>query len=323
MGKIINWLLEGPAWLQYRTRVDLLHQPVTDPQLISLHQEMLGDPQVQALLSELSTWPGEVLKNHKSAGHLYHKLNFLVDIGIQADDPGIARVIDSVLEHQSPEGPFQSLLNIPVHFGGSGKDSWSWMLCDAPNLVYAMLKLGLGTDPRVQRAVDYLLQLVRSNGWPCTTSPDLGKFHGPGRRDDPCPYANLIMLKVLGQIPEVYASSPAQTGVEAVLTLWEQRRDQHPYLFHMGTDFCKLKVPFVWYDLVHVLEVLSHFPWLPGETRYQEMVNMLKSKANPLGQYTPESAWSAWKDWEFGQKKAPSRWLTFIALRILQKTSSR
>ena len=28
-------------------------------------------------------------------------------------------------------------------------------------------------------------------------------------------------------------------------------------MFYMGTDFSKLKVPLVWYDLLHVLEVIT------------------------------------------------------------------
>jgi len=31
-----------------------------------------------------------------------------------------------------------------------------------------------------------------------------------------------------------------------------------------------------------------------------------------------ESVWTAWKDWEFGQKKEPSRWLTLSAWRIIR-----
>ena len=31
------------------------------------------------------------------------------------------------------------------------------------------------------------------------------------------------------------------------------------------------------------------------------------------------SVWMAWKDWEFGQKKEPSRWLTLHAWQIIQR----
>jgi hypothetical protein len=40
-------------------------------------------------------------------------------------------------------------------------------------------------------------------------------------------------------------------------------------------------------------------------------------KANLNGQFTPESIWKAWSDYDFGQKKQPSRWMTLLALRIL------
>jgi hypothetical protein len=88
-------------------------------------------------------------------------------------------------------------------------------------------------------------------------------------------------------------------------------------MFYMGTDFRKLKVPFVWYDLIHVLDILSRFPWLKKDARTLDMLGTLKSKADQKGCFTLESIWTAWKDWEFGQKKTPSRWLTLMAWRII------
>ena len=48
----------------------------------------------------------------------------------------------------------------------------------------------------------------------------------------------------------------------------------------MGTDFRKLKVPLVWYDLLHVLDVLSRFHWLKDDPRLLDMLELLKSKAD-------------------------------------------
>ena len=189
-------------------------------------------------------------------------------------------------------------------------------------MAYALVKFGLGEDARVQKALGALIGLIRENGWPCAVSKELGKFRGPGRKDDPCPFANLAMLKLLGQVPAYRDSQAARIGAETLLTLWEKSQEQHPYIFYMGTDFRKLKVPLVWYDLVHVLDVLSQFPWLKGDPRLGEMVDLLKSKADDEGRFTLESVWSAWKNWEFGQKKIPARWLTFQAWRIIQRVES-
>lgn len=319
MNAPIDWLLEGDPWIEYRTRLDLLGQSEEEPQVQSARESMLDNAQVKSLLAELSGWPGTVISSHKSAGQPFHKLTFIADLGLRADDPGMSGIIAKILAHQSAEGPFQLPTNIPQHFGGSGENEWAWALCDAPLVVYALVKFGLGEAPEVRAAVAHLTGLLRQNGWPCAVSKELGKFRGPGRKDDPCPFANLAMLKALSVIDDLRHSPACHTGADTLLTLWSESAVQHPYMFYMGTDFRKLKVPFVWYDLIHVLDILSRFPWLREDARYLDMLGLLRSKADTQGRYTLESVWTAWKDWEFGQKKAPSRWLTLLAWRILAR----
>ena len=319
--KTIEWLLQGEPWVQYRTRVELLGQKETDPQVIAIRKAMLADPKIKALLAELMDWPGTVLNSHKSASQSFHKLEFIADLGLNISDPSVKKIVDKVVKHQSQQGPFQLSTNIPTHFGGSGNDEWAWALCDAPVIVSSLIQMGMRDDPRVQTAIEYLNGLVRDYGWPCTVSPELGKFRGPGRKDDPCPYATLVMLQVLAHIPELRESKSAKTGAETLLSLWDKSKEQHPYMFFMGTDFRKLKAPLFWYDILHVLDVLSHFDWARKDKRFKQMVKVVESKADNDGRYIPESVWTAWKDWDFSQKKIPSHGLTFFVQRILIRTN--
>jgi len=87
----------------------------------------------------------------------------------------------------------------------------------------------------------------------------------------------------------------------------------------MGSDFRKIKYPFVWYDILHVLDVLSRFPIVCSNVRFQEMLDVLISQADEHGCYTATSMYRAWKDWLFADKKRPSPWLTFLVFRILQR----
>lgn len=317
---VITWLLEGPSWVAYRTRRDLLDQPEDDPEVAATRRALLADPQVHALVAELGNWPGQVISSHKSAGQPFHKLTFLADLGLRAGDPGMDVIVERILAHHSAQGPFALPMNIAASYGGSGQEQWAWALCDAPLILYALLKFGLAADPRVIAAGEHLIGLARSNGWPCAVSPELGSWRGPGRQEDPCPFANLVMLKALAQTPDWRAGSAAHAGAETLLALWTDSRERHPYIFYMGTDFRKLKAPLVWYDLVHVLDVLSQFPWLRDDPRLAEMITLLASKADAQGRFTPESIWQAWSRWEFGQKKVAARWLTLLALRILRRT---
>lgn len=119
IGAPTQWLLEGPSWAAYRTRLDLLGQAEDDPQVATARRMMLADPQVRALVAELAGWPGPVLSSHKSAGHSLHRLVFLADLGLKVDDPGMGAVVERILEHRSAEGPFQVFTNVPRHFGGT------------------------------------------------------------------------------------------------------------------------------------------------------------------------------------------------------------
>ena len=319
MKKIFSWLLEGDPWVKYKTQTDLLNRPENSPETLFSKKEMINHPKIQALLEELTNWPGSVIASHKSSNQYFHKLSFIADIGIKKDEPHIKKLIKKIFEHQSEEGPFQIPMNISKHHGGTGETGWAWALCDAPTIIYSLAKFGFDKDDQIQQAANYLIDLVRDNGWPCSASKELGKFRGPGRKSDPCPYATLVMLKMLSQFEKYKNSKQVHFGVESILNLWNKSHELHPYIFYMGTDFRKIKAPFIWYDILHVLDVLSQFSQVKNNSAIKEMVEIVKSKADLEGKYTPESVWRAWKDWDFGQKKKPSKWLTFLAIRTLRR----
>lgn len=319
---VIGFLTESDPWTEYHTRLNLLGEAQNAPQVIDARNRMLAHPNVKSIINELQNWPGTVLSSHKSAGQHYHKLSFLADIGLKYNDPGVDIIVEKIFEHTSEQGPFQLTMNIPTHFGGSGKDEWAWALCDAPITIYSLAKMGLANNEMVVKAKDYLVKLGRENGYPCAASPELGKFRGPGKKEDPCPYATLIMLKLLALYEDDRRSEHAKNSVDSLLNLWENSKTLRPYIFYMGTDFRKLKAPFIWYDILHVADTLSNFECAKQDSRFNEMVNLITQKADLNGLYSPESVWQAWKNWEFGQKKKPSAWLTFLVYRILSRTKN-
>jgi hypothetical protein len=323
---VVEWLLESQEpWTRYRTLVDLLDRPEDDPLVLKARAEMLAHPQVRELVACLSTWGDRPLKRHNDASHPIYKLSTLADFGLGSGDTppgsdvGMPDIVQAVMDHQAPEGAFQTVVNIPERFGGTGQDAWSWMACDAPTLLYSLLAMGLGNDPCLCPAVEHLVSLVHGNGWRCAASPDLGRFRGPGRKDDPCPIASVYALRALGQVPDLVDSHIARTGVEMLLGHWERQGERKLYLFGIGTDFRKLKYPYVWYNLLHVVEALSHFPFVHTDWRFLEMVRAITDQADQQGRHTASSMYRAWKGWSFADKKNPSPWLTFLVLRILKR----
>lgn len=314
---ITQWLLDSDEpWTRYRTMVDLLNYSEDHPEVVKAREEMVAHPQVQALTETINSWPGYPLKRHNDAKHPLYAFSTLADFGLDLNDPGMESAAASLMTHQSEDGPYQVVVNIPKAFGGSGEDQWTWILCDSPTLLYSLLAFGLGDDPRVKKAVDYLAGLVEDNGYRCKADPILGKFKGPGRREHPCPIANVYALKALSLVPQHLDCPASRNATEALLHHWEIQGQQKYFLFGIGTDFRKIKYPFVWYDILHVLDVLSRFPFVHKDPRFLEMLDTLTSQADDNSLYTASSMYMAWKGWSFANKKEPSPWLTFLVNRI-------
>jgi len=321
--KLIDWLINSQEpWTRYRTYLDLLEMSNSEKEVQAAHEEMISDAKVQNLIHEANKWNEIVIKRHNDANHPIYKLSTLADFGITVSDLGIRPIVTSILKHQNEMGDFQSLINIPKAFGGTNEDTWTWMLCDSPTYLYSLLAFGLKADLQVKKAVKHLKSLIDENGWHCKVDPALGKFRGPGKKDDPCPIANVYALKALSILPEERESKEAKIGIEMLLSHWEKRGKVKLYLFGIGTDFCKLKYPFIWYDILHVADVLSRFPFAQKDERFREMVDMILDQADQNGRYTPTSMYRAWKGWSFANKKEPSAWLTFLVLRIQKRMAT-
>ena len=316
MSGAIDWLLASDEpWTRYRTLVDLEGLAENDERVQAARGEMLAHPAVGALVAENLTWGERPIKRHNDASHPIHVLSVLADLGVRADDQDMRPILDKVLAHQSKEGAYQSPLNIATAYGGTGEDRWSWILCDAPVVLHALLAMGLADEPGVRQAVDHLAALVDEGGWRCVAAPELGGFRGPGRRADPCPIANVYALKALSLAPDLLDSQATRQGAEMLLWHWEHQKERKLYLFGIGTDFRKLKYPFVWYDVLHVVDVLTRFPFVRRDSRLRAMLDTLVSQADDEGRYTAGSMYRAWKGWSFADKRNPSPGLTSLVLR--------
>ncbi len=311
-------LLESSEnWLKYAIRLHLYHEPKDS--LVELRNTALSDDRIQKYLADVANFHGSLVSNHKNPDLPIHKLLFLLDLGFGLDVPEIKKAVDEIIRHKDDHGIYQSLTNVPKHFGGTGVDVFSWCLCDAPLLLLALLIAEVDYHKNIKPGIDHLVSLIRDNGFPCAVSPELGKFRGPGRKDDCCPYATLIMADLLSHIPEYRDSQIAATSVMTLLDLWENSLDQHPYMFYMGTDFRKLKAPSGWYDIVSVASVLSKYEFSRVDPRFKEMVKLIRDKQDVNGFFTPESIYMKLKNWDFGQKNRPSPYLTYLCMRIFER----
>jgi hypothetical protein len=304
-------------WLKYAIQLNLLHKNKND--LVELKKQAVNCEKIRAYLCDITNFHSTLVSNHKNPELPIHKLLFLLDNGLDATIPEIKIAVDEIMKHRDKNGVYQSLVNIPKHFGGSGEDMFSWCLCDAPLLLLALLKAGIDYSSHIKAGVDYLISFHKENGFPCAVSSELGKFRGPGGKEDCCPYATLIMLKLLSCIPEYQDSDIAKDTAFTLMNLWKNSLEKHPYMFYMGTDFRKLKAPAVWYDIVSVTDALSRCKSIRNDSRFKEMLALIQIKQDDNGLFIPEAVYQKLKGWDFGQKKTPSPYLTYLCLQIFEQ----
>jgi len=312
-----NLLSISEPWLQYALRINLLNEKRED--LLELKNEALNDKKIQSYLSDINNFHNAIVRNHKDPDLSIHKLLFLLDIGFETDMPEIDSAVKQIMIHKDKNGVYQSMTNIPPHYGGKGEDVFGWCLCDAPLLLMALLKAKIDYYQHIKQGVEHLLTLFKEQGFPCSVSEEHGTFRGPGRKDDCCPFATLIMLKLLSEIDEYRNSDTVKSGIEVILSLWENSLERHPYMFYMGTDFRKLKAPAMWYDIVSVTDLLSKFDFVKTDSRFIEMVDIIQGKQDADGMFIPESVYQKFKGWDFGQKKTVSPYLSFLCIRMLRR----
>lgn len=275
----------------------------------------LEDERISSIINELNQWPCYEIKNHKNVDHPLHKLSFIAELGFNKKDRDIENIFNKIMNNQSEEGPFNLLINIPKQYGGIGEPILTWVMSDAPVIIYSAIKLNNGINEKIKKAIDSVVQIVSENGWHCVSSKQLGKFRGPGKKDDPCPYATMFSLKMLGLTDENEYLKEKEIAISSLFNLWEKRKEIKPYLFAMGTDFKKLKLPFVWYDILNMVDTLSLYKDMKQNKIFAEMLNIILKKETEEG-FIPESIYLKSKQWDFGQKKEASEYMNAIIERI-------
>jgi hypothetical protein len=309
---IIDWLLGGDPAVRYRTLTDLLDLEASDKDVRKARREIVDDKRIRRIMrkqKKSGIWGTErdIFTWWPRKDTTFWMLGILGDFGLRKDDSHIKAACDYVLTTQLPSGGF-GVSPPPKAYD-----------CFTAILAEALAKLGYVGDVRLERAYEWLLERQRLDGgfW-CKNT---GLPGGP-RQDEPsCAFASLRVLRALTLHRRHRTSEPVEKAASFLLGCWDMR-GRIRYAGHdsqIGTGWDKLKYPFTDYRILVYLDTLSRLPYARRDLRVREMAGLLASKQDSEGRYTPESIHKVWSAFDFGQKKLPSRWITFLAYLILSR----
>jgi hypothetical protein len=299
---IIDWLLEGPPWLQYAVELQLLGSkpdigPVLKDASIIEILERLKDKQRGIPAIQAGCTGSDEYENP------YWDLFFLADLGLTAGDLNLHEEIENFLDFQSYTGTFITESGMePTYF------------CKSAILISSIARMGYQNDPHVNKFVQLFLNSQRlDGGWYCNPDHDVGT---PLQYEPSCPQDNLNILQLLGQYQKFQNDPRFNGAIDLLLKHWEMRNTgvQIVY-FGVGRRYQSLCYPATRYGILRVLDALSLFSYSLKKTSFHSMMEFVKRKGRE-GKYLVELP-SPYTDIE--PRGQPNRLLTFIITRIEER----
>jgi hypothetical protein len=339
------WLLEtnNPS-VRYLALRHLLGRPESDPEV----------QQTRSAIAD-SRWATRVFARQAAGGYwcdpqnpylpkyksTYWTLFLLGHLSISRSDERVQRAVEHVFRFQQPDGGFAGYGVERAHQeygyvasrqrarGKSPSDEDTFVAdhvrqmtlsCLTGNVVAALLRLGYSDDPRLWRAVDWLVQIQRRDaGWLCP----YWKAHVRDKHS--CFYATIAAMEGLAETPEDRRSPTMQQavsrGAEFLLMHRLYRADHHNWEV-INPGWLKLAFPlFYGYSVLRGLWVLARLGY--RDERMSDALAVLEQKRTPDGRWILESTPHGQMQVNLEKKGQPSKWLTLYALWTMALTSER
>ena len=135
--------------------------------------------------------------------------------------------------------------------------------------------------------------------------------------DAACPMAGLMALDLFSRT----GHTQNETLIERCFHPLEYHKNlgKNLYFFGRSKKFWTFKFPFVWYNALYLTDVLTRFPQLHNTPVVNELIDWVLAGRTQDGTWKATSVFKPFKDLDFGQKRNPSAWITYLCLRILKQ----
>lgn len=309
--RTLNWLLDSNPWTNYLVRTEIFDEKLSVTERNEQISKIMADTHISRAVDDLNHYFPNIAKSHTDAKLSHYKLRMLSDFGLKKQD-GLEPIIDAVKERRDG-----NLFAIRQHLPLKDADissEWNALPCDSPLLTYTLRKLG-DRDSLLDTQTEILKEAWSSEkGWFCHLPFVNGQFK---KEQMGCPMAGLAALEVFSLDETLKESVFAQNAFRTLVYHYELGRSI--YYFGRGKRFFTFKFPFVWYNALYMADVLSRFEFAKKHEVMNQLAGWIESGRPDDGKYRATSVYQEYRDWDFGNKKDASPWITFLCCRILKR----
>eukprot|EP00727_Mastigamoeba_balamuthi_P007661 m51a1_g3515 hypothetical protein (369) ;mRNA; f:905198-906523 len=253
-----------------------------------------------------------------SAGTVWAFLE-LAELGVDwADEARTRRAAEFLLEWSQDR---QSGAFAYCGSEGAGGDHAQALPCLTGNMAWAMLRLGMWDDPRVQRCVEGIARWIRFDDgetrapkeWPYVKHDNCWGRHA-------CMMGIVKCLKALAEVPEQHRSDAVRHAIDGAVEFVLVHRlfkSSHDPGKVANDSWLRLSFPRFWgTDILEMLVVLVGLG--VRDARMQDAIDALLAKRTPEGLWVLEGTNKNGRmQCSLEKVGDPSRWLTMQALHVL------
>lgn len=332
----INWLLEpeNPS-VRYFALRDLLDYPEDVPEVVEAREAVRRWEKVSRIFSKQRPegyWESAEQPYHPKYRSTYWQIMILGLMGLDKGDERVRRACEYVFGYQHEKGGFSSqtsegALKEYELLKAKGKnlpDPREWASskvfehqysCLTGNMAVALIRLGYGDDPRVKKALGWLVEVQnRDGGWLCP----YWKAHIRDKHS--CFMGTITPLDAFSELPEEQRTpemeAVVEQGAEFLLMHRLFKADHHNFQV-INESWLKLGFPQFFYDILRGLQVVTKLGYAEDK-RINDALELLLQKQNPEGKWILESTPSGRMQTDLEKKGKPSKWITLNALRVIK-----
>jgi hypothetical protein len=300
-----EWLLEpeNPP-VRYWTLVDILNRPSDDPEVREAQAAIPTYPPVAELLAAQKRdgyWGQRDYYLPRTSLGTFWVLSVLGDLGLTGENEHVRRACDFMFTHQRENGAFCR------HRRVTGQGTVGQETCTHARIVRFLIQFGYANDPRVRKAIDWLLPIQREDGmWFCRDT---------GRRG--CLRATIDVLCLAALDPQTAAQPGIALAATAVCELLMEPRMSRYHVGDAWGTWEGLKYPYFGFSVISALNALARLGYTLEEPRVGAAVEYLLSRQLPDGTWPLDESWPR-SPIDFGQPDAPNKWLTLDSLRVVK-----
>ncbi len=320
-GKTLDWLLEeSDPSVRYLTLRDLLQMGDEEEEVVDAKARIMEVgpvPQILAKQRPEGHWgePEDFYRRSKYKGTVWNMI-VLAELHADPSDERIKAACDFVLRWSQERGSGGFSVRGNGLDGGTKREI---ITCLTSNMAFSLMRLGYGEDPRVSKALDWLINYQRyehrskaPKEWPYE--------YDHCWRDHTCRSGAVKSLKAFAEVPRERRNAEMQRAIEEGA---EFLLSQHIFRKGPGSsavarpEWLRLGFPLMWNtDVLEILDILTMLGY--QDERMHDALSVVLSKKGPEGRWLQENRFEGRFIVNFERNGRPSKWVTLRALRVLE-----